>query len=191
MPLELQPYLLRVLESGTVSRLGESHQRKVSLRIISATNQPLQDLMAQGRFRNDLYYRLNVARLHLPPLRERRSDIPHLVERLHAQIHGSNAGHGLSRSLVEQLTELELPGNIRELRSLVERATAGLSIEEPQMTGNSGPAPTTTLAAIERDLILGCLDRHSGNVGQVAEELSIPRSTLYRKLAGYRDEGGI
>lgn len=189
MPLELQPYLLRVLESNSVSRLGESLQRKVNLRIIAATNQPLQDLMAQGRFRSDLYYRLNVARLHLPPLRERRGDIPHLIERLHAQIHGRNAGSSLSSEVVAQLTAHDLPGNIRELRSLVERAATGLSLTEPNtITGTAAP-PATTLAAIERDLILGCLERHNGNVGKAAEDLSIPRSTLYRKLASYRENG--
>lgn len=189
MPIELQPYLLRVLESGAVSRLGESRQRKANIRIIAATNQPLQELMAQGRFRRDLFYRLNVARLHLPPLRERRADIPHLVERLHAQIHGSVAGQSIPRSVVAQLMTRELPGNIRELRSLVERAAAGLSLDEPTLTATPSAPPATTLSAVERDLILSCLERHNGNVGQVAEELSIPRSTLYRKLASYRDAG--
>ena len=187
MPIELQPYLLRVLESGSVSRLGESRQRRVDIRIVAATNQPLQDLMAQGRFRSDLYYRLNVARLHLPPLRDRRADIPYLVERLHAQIHGRAAGQSMPRAVVEQLMIRDLPGNIRELRSLVERAAAGLSLEEP-MASAPMAHPTTTLAAVERDLILTCLDRNDGNVGRVAEELSIPRSTLYRKLAAYRSK---
>lgn len=186
MPIELQPYLLRVIESSSVSRLGESRQRKVDIRIIAATNQPLQDLIAQGRFRRDLYYRLNVARLHLPPLRQRRADIPHLVERLHAQIHGSNAGQTLQRTIIEQLMCRELPGNIRELRSLVERAAAGLSLDEPQDSFTPIALPATTLAAVERDLILTCVERNKGNVGRVAEELSIPRSTLYRKLASYR-----
>ncbi|KAB2674573.1 sigma-54-dependent Fis family transcriptional regulator [Brucella tritici] len=190
MPIELQPYLLRVLESGAVSRLGESRQRKVDIHIIAATNQPLKELMEQGRFRRDLYYRLNVARLHLPPLRERRSDIPHLVERLYAQIHACPAGHTIPHGVIEQLSNRDLPGNIRELRSLVERVAAGLSLDEPSVMAEPAGPTATTLAAVERDLILSCLDRNNGNVGRVAEELSIPRSTLYRKLAQYRESQG-
>jgi len=146
--------------------------------------------MEQGRFRRDLYYRLNVARLHLPPLRERRSDIPHLVERLYAQIHACPAGHTIPHGVVEQLSNRDLPGNIRELRSLVERVAAGLSLDEPSVMSEPAGPTATTLAAVERDLILSCLDRNNGNVGRVAEELSIPRSTLYRKLAQYRENQG-
>jgi sigma-54 dependent transcriptional regulator, acetoin dehydrogenase operon transcriptional activator AcoR len=189
MPIELQPYLLRVLESRAVSRLGESRQRNVDIRIIAATNQPLQDLMDQGRFRRDLYYRLNVASLHLPPLRERREDIPFLIERLYAQVHGSVAGESIPRPVVDQLMARELPGNIRELRSLLERAAAGLSLDEPTLAPAPNDPPATTLSAVERSLILTCLERHKGNVDRAAEELSIPRSTLYRKLASFREAG--
>lgn len=188
MPLDVQPYLLRVIETGFVSRLGESRQRRVDVRIVAATNQAIEQLMDEGRFRSDLYYRLNVARLHLAPLRERRTDIPPLAERIYAQIRKSEQARPLDQSAIDHLMAQDLPGNIRELRAKVERYIAGLPIDDKNGAKKSSSS-AGTLAGIERDTILGALARNKGNVNSVSEELSIPRSTLYRKLAGYRAQG--
>ncbi|WP_076860187.1 sigma-54-dependent Fis family transcriptional regulator [Bradyrhizobium mercantei] len=187
MPLDVQPYLLRVIETGLVSRLGESRQRQVDVRIIAATNQPIEQLKDDGRFRSDLYYRLNGARLHIAPLRQRRQDIPALAERIYAQIRKSDQSRPLDRDAIDHLMTQDLPGNTRELRTKIERYVAGLPIDDDALKPPSAAAGT--LAGIERDAILGALARHGGNVGLVSDELSIPRSTLYRKLAEYRAKG--
>jgi transcriptional regulator of acetoin/glycerol metabolism len=188
MPLELQPYLLRVVESGALSRLGESRQRRVNVRVIAATNQPVETLMDQQRFRPDLYYRLNVARLHIPPLRERPEDIAPLVARIAAQIHKGEGGNPIDRAFIDALMTEELPGNIRELQAKVHRHVVGLTPKA--VPAGAPPAPKEDkVARIERSLILDALARHRDNVAKVAAELSMPRSTLYRKIALYRSQG--
>jgi len=188
MPLEIQPYLLRVLENGYVSRLGESRQRRVDVRIIAATNLPIEELLNQRRFRADLYYRLNVARLHLPALRERRGDIPFLAERMYAQIRKSENSRLLDRAAIDRLMIQDLPGNVRELKTKVERYVAGLPIDDEGVSRHEPAGPALTLPGIQRNLILSALSRHSGNISKVSEELCIPKSTLYRKIARYREQ---
>jgi DNA-binding NtrC family response regulator len=193
MPMDLQPYLLKVLEGGSVvSRLGESKARKVDVRIIAATNQPLEELIEAKQFRSDLFYRLNGARLHLPPLRERRSDIPTLVERIHAQMRKAEGSRPIDERFIQFLMKQNLCGNIRELKTHVERYVSGLGGDWDRERERAAPSriahETLSLAEIERNTILSAVERHEGNVRTAAEELSMPRSTLYRKLAQYRGE---
>jgi DNA-binding NtrC family response regulator len=185
----VQPYLLRVLETGSVSRLGESRERRVDVRIIAATNRPIEELVNAQQFRSDLYYRLAVARLHIPPLRERRGDIPFLAERIDAQIRKSEHSRPLDRVVIDELMKQDLPGNIRELKAKIERHAAGLPLGSDETPHPS--VQVTSLAGMEREIILNALERHGGSVSRVAEELSIPQSTLYRKLAKYRAKAPI
>jgi len=189
MPLEIQPYLLRVLECGHISRLGESRQRRIDVRVIAATNLPMEELLKQGRFRADLYYRLNVARLHVPALRERRADIPYLADRIYAETRKSEQSPPLDQFAIDYLMRQDLPGNVRELKTKIERYVAGLPMDDEPAPQHEPDAPTLTLPGMQRALILSTLARYSGDVGKAAEELCIPKSTLYRKIARYREQG--
>src|SRR5690606_15891476 len=119
LPLDLQPRLLRGIEVRMVKRVGGRDQIRVDVRVIAATHQDLRAAVNRGGFRSDLYYRLNVVSLRLPPLRERRDDIPLLVESFYEQFAGLP---GAPQDLVDELTRLDWPGNVRELRAAVERA---------------------------------------------------------------------
>ncbi|WP_447233484.1 sigma-54-dependent Fis family transcriptional regulator [Pseudosulfitobacter sp. RP-4] len=190
MPLEMQTYLLRFLETGAISRLGESKSRKLDVRVIAATHRPLEDAVQDGSFRADLFYRLNVAQLHIPALRERRSDILPLARRILAQIETGDAKPLLDKTNEEHLLSHDYPGNIRELKSILQRFSLGLPIQKP---GNLGSAEAQgnaglTMAQIERNAIMVAMKHHQGSVDKVAAELDIPRSTLYRRLAQYRND---
>jgi len=186
MPLEMQPYLLRVLETGQVTRIGESKGREINLRIITATHQPLEELAQEGKFRSDLFYRLNVARLHIPPLRDRPSDIVPLSYRILGQISKERDITDIDRKTLAFLMSYDFPGNVRELKSIMQRYALGLPVtpldEEDQAEGQS----PRTLAEIEWRAIQQALERHEGSVEKAAVELAVPRSTLYRRLARSR-----
>src|SRR5262249_28589042 len=123
LPTSLQPKLLRVLEESEIRRVGAHTARRVDVRVIAATATPLEQAVERGGFRSDLYYRLNVVRLHLPPLRDRREDIPILVAYFARQA-ASRLGHPVSITphALAMLTEYSWPGNVRELRNAIERA---------------------------------------------------------------------
>ena len=204
LPMTLQPKLLRTLEERTVRPLGSTAEIPIDVRIITATNHDLEAIMERGRFREDLFYRLNVIRLAMPPLRKRGSDVLllayHFIERFAGQL-GKNVT-GISETAAEKLLEYTWPGNVRELRNAIERAIAltryeKLSVEDlpakirtyhrtdfPAVSGNNLDA-LVPLAKIEQRYILHVLEAVSGNRTLAAKILGLDRKTLYRKLQKY------
>jgi DNA-binding NtrC family response regulator len=196
MPPEQQAKLLRVLQTGEFQRVGASRTRKVDVRVLSATNLDLGAAVAEGRFREDLLFRLNTVEIHLPPLRERREDVAPLArhflrrqaERYRKPLTGFDA------EAMRALLEYGWPGNVRELQHTIERAVllaAGPEIQAEDLALRSrrgGPAPTLEelpLEDVERLLIRKALERHGGNVSHAAEALGLSRSALYRRLQRY------
>lgn len=196
MPLDLQPHLLRVLESGEVYRLGENTPRKVKLRLISATNRDLKSDSAEGRFRMDLFYRIAVTSLRLPALRERLTDLPGLSEHLLTQIakRYEMAVPVIEPGLYDRFADHDWPGNIRELRNVLEGMVlesggAALGVKHLPMDwsvmtrdGASDPEGLTPLQQAERGAIVAAIERHRGNLTSVARDLGIAKSTLYLRL---------
>lgn len=195
VPLKQQATLLRVLETGEVQRVGSSKTRNVSVRVLAATNADPQEEVAAGRFREDLLYRLNTVEIHLPPLRDRREDIPVLAMhflRRQATRYRKNVT-GFTPDATQALIDHPWRGNVRELEHAVERAVL-LAQGEVVHTHDLGLAPTTgagsrmedlTLEEVEKILIEKALQRHDGNVSQAAEALGLSRSALYRRLQRY------
>jgi len=196
VPLNLQPKLLRVLETGEFERVGSSRTRKADVRILSATNADVRQEVANGRFRQDLLFRLNTIEIQVPPLRERREDIALLAAhflRLHAQRYRKpivRLHEGATRALLAH----GWPGNVRELDHAVERAVLmarGDEIREADLglKGGSGEAPRQlddmSLEEVEAFLIKKALQRHGGSVSRAAEALGLSRSALYRRLQRY------
>jgi transcriptional regulator with PAS, ATPase and Fis domain len=199
MPLDMQPYLLRVLEEGTSSRLGESIQRRINVRVIAATNRPLDDDVAKGRFRSDLFYRLDGISLYLPPLRERSADIPWLVRSmLRTLTPAAETPPEVSPDLLEVLCEHDWPGNIRELRNVLTRILAlssdklldahalqgGLRSHHPVRRQET--YELRNLRDNERKLILDAVAATGGNATDAARAIGISRATIYRRLRSYR-----
>jgi two-component system response regulator HydG len=200
----MQTRLLRVLQEREVRRVGENLPRSVDVRIIAATHRDLVADLASGRFREDLYYRLRVVELHVPPLRERPEDILPLARVLLA-----SAGERLGRPLAgfapgacELLVQHDWPGNVRELQNAIEHAVAlarGRVVEredlphlQPRVQANVGAAaserastPERTLAQVEREHILAVLEASGGNKAEAARRLGIGTATLFRRLKQY------
>ncbi|HUG40418.1 MAG TPA: sigma-54 dependent transcriptional regulator [Longimicrobiales bacterium] len=190
-----QAKLLRVLESGEVQRVGSSKTRHVDVRVISATNANLDRAIAEGVFREDLLYRLNTVEVRLPPLRERREDIPVLAARFlqRRAEHYDKVITGFERGAMQALLDHPWPGNVRELEHVVERAVLmarGSTVQESDLNLRL-PADTLdrldkmTLDDAERLLIQKALDRSDGNVSRAADALGLSRSALYRRLQKY------
>jgi DNA-binding NtrC family response regulator len=195
-----QSKLLRVLESGDLQRVGSSRTRRVDVRVLAATNADLAREVAEGRFREDLLYRLNTVEVRLPPLRERREDVPRLAAHFlgeQAARHDKVAAE-LTPGAMRALLEHTWPGNVRELRHAVERAVLmargsavteeDLGLQRPRAAGPPTPGDLTgdlTLEDAERMLIQRALARHGGNVSRAAEALGVSRSALYRRLQYY------
>jgi DNA-binding NtrC family response regulator len=188
LPLPLQPKLLRALESGEIRRLGTTTSQLVNTRVLAATNKNLEEEARAGRFREDLFWRLNVLTIRVPPLRERLADIPLLVEYF-------AGGCRVSAEALARLTANPWPGNVRELRNTIERALALRAGEAIEVTDlPSGPGVTAEgllagsaqkdlpLRELERSYILMVLERAGGNKSRAAEILGLDRKTLYRKL---------
>ena len=203
IPVELQAKLLRVLEEGRLRRLGGKVEIEVDARVICATNRDLKSEIKQGRFREDLFFRLNVFQITLPPLRERRDDIPLLVQHF-ADKFSAESGkrvRGAHPDALEVLKTYDWPGNIRELRNAVERAVILCEGEfitrehlPPDMAGR-GPERGSfrlpfglTLDAVEKEYILTSLERNGGNKARTAEMLGVSEKTLYNKLNRYAAE---
>jgi DNA-binding NtrC family response regulator len=201
LPLELQPKLLRVLEAGTVRRVGEDKERRVDVRVVAATNRVLEDEVAAGRFRQDLYYRLAVVLLQVPPLRDRLDDIPLLTRHFVQQM--GRGDFELPRALLMRFGSYHWPGNVRELRNLVERALAGAELGElaedpgpPKARPAAGAGePLTDLPFKEakerlvesftREYLEALLERCGGNISQAAREAGIARNYVHRLVAKY------
>jgi DNA-binding NtrC family response regulator len=195
VPLNLQSKLLRVLETGEFERVGSSRTRTVDVRIISATNAELHDDVTAGRFRQDLFFRLNTIEIHLPPLRERREDIPALAQhflRRYAARYRSPIDRFDERA-TSALLEHPWPGNVRELEHTVERAVLmargpAIAPSDLGMRGAAEPSrrlDDMSLEEVEEHLIRKALDRHDGNVSRAAEALGLSRGAFYRRLAKY------
>jgi DNA-binding NtrC family response regulator len=199
MPPALQVKLLRVLQSGEVRRLGATQTATIDVRVVAATHGDLAAMISQGTFREDLFYRLNVIQISLPPLRDRREDIPALAEHFLARSAGKLGRElRLSAEAVERLLRYPWPGNVRELENAIERAAIlarGATVEATDLPPHVaagvqlGPSPTLprqiTLAEMERIHILQTLERFGRNHSGAAEALGIGRTTLWRKLKEY------
>jgi DNA-binding NtrC family response regulator len=201
MPLDMQAKLLRVLQEGELERVGGSDLLKVDVRVVAATNKELDAAMKAGELRRDLYDRLNVLPLSLPPLRERKQDIPLLATRFLGLSTKANdrPAKALSAGALELLCAYDYPGNVRELRNLIERLvimTSGSEISEAearallpagsgggeQLSFVPGRSLREMLDDAERNLIRRALDHHQGNVSATADALSLERSHLYKKM---------
>lgn len=191
---DLQVKLLSVIQSRTVTRLGSNKPIALDVRLVCATNSPILEQVKQGSFRQDLFYRIKTVEIHLPPLRERKEDIPLLVDH-YLDEYGKRYHKSLKAdpSLLQKLTRYHWPGNIRELQHAVERAV--ILSKEPVLTMNdfqlvpqaesNGGAKTLKLTDVERDIIREAIRKSNGNLTKAAEELGIGRTTLYRKMEEY------
>ncbi|MEN6536175.1 MAG: sigma-54 dependent transcriptional regulator [Bryobacteraceae bacterium] len=213
MPIGTQAKLLRVLEDSRVRRLGGKAEIEVDVRVIASTNKPIEESLRKGEIREDLYYRINVFRIHLPPLRERKEDVPPLCEALLA---GLNRRHGcrvtdIRPEVMSHFQEYNWPGNVRELRNVLERAVviAGEgSISEKHLPADFGAEPLkhtapevtdsnevrvrvgSTVDEAEKALILRTLDHTRNNKTRAAEILGISLKTLHNKLKEYGSASG-
>ena len=205
MSLAAQAKVLRVLQDNVVTRIGGAKPISVDVRVIAATNKTVEAEIAAGRFREDLYYRLNVVPIHVPPLREHREDIPALVDYFIATLSAREGivPRRMSEAAVERLRSLDWPGNVRELRNTVERLlilAAGPEITVRDIERLAGPRPTDDTGlgnltqcrtfeefkeAAERAYLLGKLREFDWNVSETARAVEMPRSNLYKKIERY------
>ncbi|RKG99560.1 sigma-54-dependent Fis family transcriptional regulator [Corallococcus carmarthensis] len=198
VPPAMQAKLLRALQEREVRRVGENNSRKVDVRVVAATNRELSEEVRLGRFRQDLFYRLRVIELRIPPLRERKEDILPLTRLLLAEA-GERLGrrvNGLSPDAAEQLLRYSWPGNVRELGNAIERAVVlceGPRVERDDLPEEVRAAPPSLvptgnprrLEDMEKEYILAVLAQNGGNRSRTAEQLDIGVATLYRKLKQY------
>jgi DNA-binding NtrC family response regulator len=198
MPAALQAKLLRALESGEVRRIGENDSRQVDVRFVAATNVDLQAVIQAGTFRADLFYRLNVHRIHLPPLRERGDDAAMLLTHFVARYASRTGIEGVSDAAREVLLQYPFPGNVRQLEHVVQRAVAvarGPLIEAadlPEELFETPPADAQERASdgsvaaarerAEREMIAATISRHRGELAAAARELQVSRTTLWRLM---------
>ncbi|WP_242346755.1 sigma-54-dependent transcriptional regulator [Anaeromyxobacter terrae] len=200
MPAAMQAKVLRVLQEGEFERVGGAHTLKVDVRVVAATNKDLPAEVQAGRFREDLYYRLNVVPVHAPPLRERKEDIPALATHFLAEACERNGRRPmrLERDALAALQAHEWPGNVRELRNLLERlailcdgpaigaddvAAMLPGVRRPRTERfRAGASFHDLVEEAEREIILGALDAHADNVSETARDLGLERSHLYKKM---------
>ena len=201
IPLSVQVKLLRVLQEGEIERVGSSKTVKVNVRLIAATNRNLEDAVKQGQFRNDLYYRLNVFRIPLPPLRDRKKDIPLLVDNFIKKI-AVKMPHkelkGIEAEALSRLMSYDYPGNIRELENIVEHAAIRARTEfirlldlpiTPEVPQLESPLRLhqiqVPIQTLERDLIVRALEATKWRISRAAARLGVSRVTLWRKMKDY------
>ena len=195
VPHKQQAKLLRVLETGNIQRVGSSKTRQVDVRVLSATNASLGEEVAEGRFREDLLYRLNTVEIHLPPLRERREDVPLLANRFlgrQAERYRKEL-RGFDPEAMQAMLDHLWPGNVRELEHVVERAVLmarGSDIRVEDLGLRAKPETSSsrdemTLEEAERNIIQQTLNRYGDNVSQAAAALGLSRSALYRRIQRY------
>ncbi|MDD3472112.1 MAG: sigma-54 dependent transcriptional regulator, partial [Syntrophaceae bacterium] len=204
MTFSTQAKLLRVLQEREIEPLGSTRTVKVDIRVISASNRDLKDEVKKGNFREDLFYRLNVVPIHLPPLRERKEDIPLLIDHfLHIYNEKNNRSlKGFHPRALDAMMRYSWPGNIRELENVVERAViltmdeyvsfselpesiSGETATTIQAPSKSGIVPGMTIRELEKELILVTLEHNDGNRTRTAGFLGITRRTLQNKLKEY------
>jgi DNA-binding NtrC family response regulator len=195
VPLKQQAKLLRVLETGEMERVGSSKTHKADVRVVSATNADLKIESAEGRFRSDLLFRLNTVELHIPPLRERKEDIPLLAAHFlstYAQRYRKPV-RGFDPAAMQRMLDHPWPGNVRELDHATERAVLITTSEQIQSgdlgleseRAGSAKIEDMSLEEVESLLIKKALTRHSGNISHAAEALGLSRSALYRRMQKY------
>ncbi|MFA5698765.1 MAG: sigma-54 dependent transcriptional regulator, partial [Sphaerochaeta sp.] len=205
MSFALQVKILRVLQERKIARLGGTTQLPINARIIAATNRDLEERVRSGEFREDLFYRLNVVRIHLPPLRQRREDIPllttNILQRLNRQM--GNKISGISQAALDRIVEHEFYGNVRELENVLERAmifarTSEIQESDLDLRGSVSLhnqikaeeeiplGEAKSLKEAEMETIIRALHRWEGNRTQAAKELGISRRTLINKIAEYK-----
>jgi two-component system response regulator AtoC len=194
MPMPLQVKLLRVLQEKRIMRLGSTQGIPINARIISATNKNLEERVKEGRFRDDLYYRLNVVRIEVPPIRERLDDIPLLVGRFieRLNLHMGKNIESVSPDALKKLQRYSFPGNVRELENIIERAfifaeSPTIEVADIEIKDNYKvvPAKPSTLKNVEKQTIMETLQRWEGNRTKAAEELGITRRTIINKIKEY------
>jgi DNA-binding NtrC family response regulator len=205
LPLPTQAKLLRVLERGEVIRVGSAEGRKVDVRFIAATNRDLRQLVADGTFREDLYFRLNGITIEVPPLRERREQIPEIARELlsRAVTETRKKPLGLSADAIARLESYDWPGNVRELKNAIDRAVLlsqgddldpnALPAGEHVAGADAGARLRSDIAAFERQRIVEALEKCAGNQTKAAQLLGISRRTLVSRLGEYnlpRPRGG-
>ena len=216
LPLDVQPKLLRFLEQGEIMPVGENRPQAVDVRVITATNADLEQRVAEGKFREDLYYRLSVIRIHVPPLRQRREEIPHLAAFFlrEASDRLGKLDLQLGSEVLDLFAQYWWPGNVRQLRNEMQRAVAmapaGGRIGPEHLSPDLTASPTSTTQAgpggrvsirggqtlasvvdeIERDLIREMMNRHRGNISETARALGLTRRGLYLKLRRLGLESG-
>jgi transcriptional regulator with PAS, ATPase and Fis domain len=191
LALSLQAKLLRVLEDGTLRRVGSVKERRVRVRLIAATNRDLLQEVRDKRFREDLFYRINVLTIHLPPLRQRTGDLPLLVEYL------AGPNWRVDADVIPTLEEYSWPGNVRQLQNAIDRAKIladddRIRVENlpPEIVNSAHTRPNLAtddvdLDTLTRDHVLETYRRHASNKAQTARALGIGRRTLYRLLEKY------
>jgi two-component system response regulator AtoC len=200
MPPTVQAKLLRVLEDRTIRRLGENQPIKVDIRIIAATNEDLVNAVQSSSFREDLFYRLNVVSVHLPPLRARRGDIPELAEHFLKEFSTREGRQisGFSETALALLMNYDYPGNVRELAHIIEHAVAmgtgdvitaaelppSLREQPKRPPDQPPPRPVPAKKLDERYMIIEAIEKHS-TITEAAEALGMSRATLWRKMKKY------
>jgi len=202
LPIDMQPKLLRALASREIRRVGESRVRKVDIRVIAATNRRLEREVNSGRFREDLYYRLSVVTIRVPPLRERKEDIPALVQCFLNELNAVDQPQLFSSDMLEAMMRYDWPGNVRELKNQVERRivlgneasfiTVDDDTEEAEQPAGpaAGPdiempfkeAKDAIVARFERDYLVALLEWSGGNVSRAARKANLDRMYLHRLL---------
>jgi DNA-binding NtrC family response regulator len=211
LPLDVQPKLLRFLEQHEIMPIGDTHPQRVDVRVLAATNADLEQRVAEGKFREDLYYRLAVIRIHVPPLRERREEIPHLSTYFlrEASERLGKPDILLSSESLDAFSQFWWPGNVRQLKNEIQRAVAlsapGGTIDPSHLSPEIGSAQlpgeamgraehdrgqrraaaaslASAVEQVERDMIQTALDRSRGNISETARLLGLTRRGLYLKL---------
>jgi len=214
LSLAMQAKLLRALETREITPVGSNKPRPIDIRLICATNTPIHDMVARREFRQDLLYRINTIEINLPPLRERKEDIPLLVDYFLSFYYRKYklSPIELSRETLERLRDYDWPGNVRELKHAIERAVIvgdsgalrpgdfflgrraawrspgsapGAPIEALEAAGGTLGRIEGTLERLERNTVLKTLEKHGGNISRSAEELGITRASLYRRIQKY------
>lgn len=205
LPLALQPKLLRVLESRQIRRLGEGRPRKVDVRVIAATNRNLEREVNLGRFREDLYFRLAVVTVHVPPLRDRLDDIPRLIDAMLENMHAAHLRPTFGDDALSGVAAYDWPGNVRELRNWVERSILLGRIEPAPTSQRPSATPTATIATpfkIAKEQLIADFEQRyltdlmrwsGGKVGIAAQKAGIDRMYIYRLMArhGMKRDGSF
>jgi two-component system nitrogen regulation response regulator NtrX len=194
--------VLRALQEGIITRIGGSKAIQVDVRILAATNKDIEEEIGSGRFREDLFYRLNVVPIHVPPLRERREDIPALVQHFVRELSGGAgvAGKSFDPGAIERLQQRVWPGNVRELRNAIERLlilATGRVVSARDVSRLLGEGATSEVVEsvsvpagtfesfkqdAEKSFLVAKLKEHDWNVAETARALRMPRSNLYKKI---------